>query len=145
MIENLVDSQQKFEDILLNVPTDKHSFAYAEDKWTLKELIQHIIDTERIFCYRALCFSRNDKTSLPGFDQDIFIEHGNANDRSYVALLDEMKAVRSATIHLFNSFSDEALKRVGVGSGNDMSVRAAGIIISGHQNHHVRIAEERYL
>lgn len=145
LIENLEISQRKFEEILSNVPSEKHSFAYAEGKWTLKELIQHIIDTERIFCYRALCFSRNDTTSLPGFDQDIFIEYGNANDRPYSALLEEMKAVRAATIHLFQSFSDEALKRVGVGSGNNMSVRAAGIIISGHQNHHVSIAQERYL
>jgi hypothetical protein len=130
---------------LRNVPLEKHSFAYAVGKWTLKELIQHIIDTERIFCYRALCFSRNDKTSLPGFDQDLFIEAGNANERSYEALLDETAAVRTATISLFKSFSDEALERVGVGSGNSMSVRAAGLIISGHQNHHVQIAEERYL
>lgn len=145
MIENLIDSQQKFEDVLRDVPVEKHSFLYAEGKWTLKELIQHIIDTERIFCYRALCFSRNDTTSLPGFDQDLFIEEGNTNERTYEALLDEMAAVRASTIHLFKSFSDEALERVGVGSGNNMSVRAAGFIISGHQNHHVRIAEERYL
>ncbi|MDT7832158.1 DinB family protein [Flavobacteriaceae bacterium S356] len=145
MIENLIDSQQRFEDVLRNVPKEKHLFSYAEGKWTLKELIQHIIDTERIFCYRALCFSRNDATSLPGFDQDLFINEGNANERMYEALLDEMAVVRMATIHLFKSFSDEALERVGVGSGNNMSVRAAGIIISGHQNHHVQIAKERYL
>ncbi len=145
LVENLIDSQQNFEEALRDVPAEKHSFAYAEGKWTIKELIQHIIDTERIFCYRALCFSRNDKTSLPGFDQDLFIHEGNANDRAYEALLDEMVAVRSATIHLFKSFSNEALERMGVGSGNNMSVRAAGLIISGHQNHHVQIVKERYL
>lgn len=145
LTENLMDSQQKFEAVLQDAPKEKHAYAYAEGKWTLKELIQHIIDTERIFCYRALCFSRNDTTSLPGFDQDLFIEQGNANERTYNDLLDEMKSVRLATIHLFKSFSDEAIKRVGVGSGNNMSVRAAGLIIAGHQNHHVQIAKERYL
>jgi uncharacterized damage-inducible protein DinB len=145
IIENLEESQQNFENALKNVPNEKQNYAYAEGKWTLKELIQHIIDTERIFCYRALCFSRNDQTSLPGFDQDLFIDHGNANERAYDDLIQEMNIVRQGTIQLFKSFSEEALKRVGVGSGNNMSVRAAGYIIAGHQNHHVRIAEERYL
>ncbi|MFY0604082.1 MAG: DinB family protein [Flavobacteriaceae bacterium] len=145
IVENLEESQQHFENVLKNVSKEKQNYAYAEGKWTLKELIQHIIDTERIFCYRALCFSRNDTTSLPGFDQDLFIDHGNANERLYNDIIEEMSIVRQGTILLFKSFSEEVLKRVGVGSGNNMSVRAAGYIISGHQNHHVKIAQERYL
>ena len=89
-------------------------FSYAEGKWKMKELIQHIIDTERVFSYRALCFARNDNTSLPGFDQDVFVENDNANDRNYYDLLNEIEVLRKSSIQLFKSFSDEAFLRVGV-------------------------------
>lgn len=145
ILENLEDSQNKFEEILRNLPKEKGNFSYAEGKWTLKELIQHIIDTERIFCYRALCFARNDKTDLPGFDQDIFVNNDNANERDYYDLLDEMKTLRTSTIHLFKSFSDDALLRIGVASGNEISVRALGYLFSGHQIHHLNVVKERYL
>ena len=111
----------------------------------MKELIQHIIDTERVFSYRALCFARNDNTSLPGFDQDVFVENDNANDRNYYDLLNEMEVLRKSSIQLFKSFSDEALLRVGVASNNKMSVRALGYLFSGHQMHHLNIIKERYL
>jgi uncharacterized damage-inducible protein DinB len=114
IIENLVASQKVFDDVLRNLPVEKHNFSYAEGKWTMKELIQHIIDTERVFSYRALCFARNDNTSLPGFDQDVFVENDNANDRNYYDLLNEMEVLRKSSIQLFKSFSDEALLRVGV-------------------------------
>ena len=114
IIENLVASQKVFDDVLRNLPVEKHNFSYAEGKWTIKELIQHIIDTERVFSYRALCFARNDNTSLPGFDQDVFVENDNANDRNYYDLLNEMEVLRKSSIQLFKSFSDEALLRVGV-------------------------------
>ena len=86
IIENLEDSQKEFKFLLRNLPEEKHLFTYEEGKWTMKELIQHIIDTERVFCYRAMCFARNDKTSLPGFDQDIFVDNGNANQLDYFDL-----------------------------------------------------------
>jgi hypothetical protein len=145
IIQNLEASQKYFEELLSNIPKEKQGFAYAEGKWTLKELIQHIIDTERIFCYRALCFARNDKTDLPGFDQDIFVNNDNANERDYYDLLDEMKTLRTSTIHLFKSFSDDALLRIGIASGNKMSVRALGYLFSGHQMHHLNVVKERYL
>lgn len=145
ILQNMQDSQIEFENILRNLPKDKHEFAYAEGKWTMKQLIQHIIDTERIFCYRALCFARNDTTSLPGFDQDIFVDNGNANQLNYTDLLDEMETLRKSTIQLYKSFSDEALLRIGVASGNKMSVRALGYLFSGHQMHHLNIVKERYL
>jgi hypothetical protein len=145
IIEYLVASQKEFESLLRNLPKEKHEFSYSEGKWTMKELIQHIIDTERVFCHRALCFARNDKTSLPGFDQDIFVDYANSNARNYYDLLDEMAIVREGSILLFKSFSKEALLRIGIGSGNEMSVRALGYLFSGHQIHHLNIVKERYL
>ena len=145
IIENLKDSQTKFEELFRQLSVDKQDFAYAEGKWTTKELIQHIIDTERVFCYRALCFARNDKTSLPGFDQDLFVSNDNANDRNFIGLLDEMQTLRNSTIQLYKSFTEEALQRIGNASGNDMSVRALGYLFSGHQLHHLKVYKERYL
>ena len=145
IIENLETAQKEFDNLLRNLPEKKHDFAYAEEKWTMKELIQHIIDTERVFCYRALCFARNDKTDLPGFDQDIFVDNDNANDRDYFDLLAEMQTLRTSTIQLYKSFSDEALLRIGIASGNEISVRALGFLFSGHQIHHLNIVRERYL
>jgi uncharacterized damage-inducible protein DinB len=145
IIDNLELSQNVFNRTFDNLSVDKQNYAYAEGKWTVKELIQHIIDTERIFCYRALCFARKDKTSLPGFDQDVFVDNGNANQLNYKDLLDEMKTLRKSTIQLYKSFSEEALLRMGIGSGNKMSVRALGYLFSGHQLHHLNIVKERYL
>ncbi|WP_339881562.1 DinB family protein [Polaribacter vadi] len=145
IIENMQNSQIEFDTILRNLPKEKHTFSYAEGKCTLKELIQHSIDTERVFCYRALCFARNDKTSLPGFDQDIFVDNGNANQLEFSDLLDEMSTLRKSTIQLYKSFSEEALLRIGVASGNKISVRALGYLFSGHQIHHLNIVKERYL
>ncbi|MDA9234572.1 DinB family protein [Polaribacter sp.] len=145
IIENLQHSQQEFDSVLRNLPEEKHNFSYAAGKWTLKELIQHIIDTERIFCYRALCFARNDKTALPGFDQDLFVDYGNANQLNYFDLLDEMATLRKSSIQLFQSFTEEAMLHIGVASENEMSVRALGGLFSGHQMHHLNVVKERYL
>jgi uncharacterized damage-inducible protein DinB len=145
IIESLESAQDEFESVLRNLPDKKHSFSYATGKWTLKELIQHVIDTERVFCYRALSFARNDQTALPGFDQDVFVDNDTANERDYYDLLDEMKVLRKSSTQLFKSFSKEALLRIGVASNNKMSVRALGYLFSGHQIHHINIVKERYL
>jgi uncharacterized damage-inducible protein DinB len=145
MIQNLESAQDEFERVLRNLPESKHCYSYASGKWTLKELIQHIIDTERVFCYRALSFARNDQTPLPGFDQDVFVDNDTANERDYYDLLDEMKVLRKSSIQLFRSFSKEALLRIGLASNNKMSVRALGYLFSGHQIHHINIVKERYL
>lgn len=145
ILENLKDSQKDFEATLSNLDASKHNFAYSEGKWTLKELVQHTIDTERIFTYRALCFARNDKTDLPGFDQDIFTQNDNSNERKFEDLLNEMKVVRESSIALFKSFSNEVLERIGSASNNNISVRALGYLFSGHQIHHLNIVKERYL
>ena len=145
IIENLESSQIAFEKVFRNLPEEKHVFSYALGKWTIKELIQHIIDTERIFSFRALSFARNDQTAMPGFDHDAFVANDNANERDYYDLLDEMKVLRTSTIQLFKSFSEEALLRMGVASNNKISVRALGYLFSGRQIHHLNIVKERYL
>ena len=145
IIESLESAQDEFDSVLRNLPDKKHSFSYATGKWTLKELIQHVIDTERVFCYRALSFARNDQTALPGFDQDVFVDNDTANERDYYDLLDEMKVLRKSSIQLFKSFSKEALLRTGVASEEEISVRALGYLFSGHQIHHLNVVKERYL
>lgn len=145
IVENLESSQNEFDTLLTDLPKNKQEFSYEEGKWSVKEVVQHIIDTERIFNYRALCFARNDKTNLPGFDQDIFVNNDNANDRDFAEMLEEMQTLRKSTIQLYKSFSKEALLRIGVASENKMSVRALGYLFSGHQKHHVNILKERYL
>jgi len=145
LIEELKRGKSAFLSLFEEIPEEKLNYAYAEGKWSLAEVLIHMIDTERIFQYRALCIARNDKTLLPGFDQDAYVPYSNAANRSINSLIAEYTAVRDSTISLFNSFDDEAIKRVGTASGSKMSVRALGFIISGHQAHHVQILRERYL
>ncbi|WP_158979206.1 DinB family protein [Cellulophaga sp. L1A9] len=143
--EELIEGLAKFEKFAAEIPEEKLNYAYAEGKWTVAEALVHIIDTERVFQYRALCFSRNDKASFPGFEQDDYILNANAGNRSKKSLLEEFTAVRKSSIALFNSFSETDLQKRGVASGSSMSVGAVGFILSGHLNHHKRILEERYL
>ncbi len=128
-----------------NIPLDKFDYSYAEGKWTIKEIIQHIIDTERIFQYRALRISRNDKTPLSGFDENNYVDNSSGNLRTIQDLLTEMAVVRQSTLSLYKSFSTEQLLKTGTASNNQISVRAIGFIIIGHQKHHQKIFEERYL
>ena len=103
------------------------------------------MDAERICADRALRFARNDKTDLPGFEENDYVDEANANSRTIMDLLTELSAVRHATLLLFKSFNEDKLIRIGTANNNQMSVRALGFIIIGHQNHHQRIFEERYL
>jgi uncharacterized damage-inducible protein DinB len=145
LIEELEISLHEFIRFVQNIPMDKFDYRYAEGKWTIKEIIQHIIDTERIFSYRALRISRNDKTPLSGFDENEYVSNSNGNARSLQDLLTEMAVVRQSILSLFKSFSSEQLLRIGTASNNQISVRAIGFIIIGHQKHHQKIFEERYL
>jgi len=120
-------------------------YRYAPKKWSIKEVLVHIIDDERIYAYRALSFARNDLTELPGFEQEDYIEHADCEQRSITNILDEYKAVRAATITMFNGFSDTALLRIGTANGNRTSVRALGYHILGHELHHIRIIKNKYL
>jgi hypothetical protein len=130
LTEELEVSVHNFIRFVQEIPMDKYDYRYAEGKWTIKDIIQHLIDTERIFSYRALRFARNDKTELPGYDENLY---------AAVAL------VRQSTIMLYKSFTDEDLLKRGIASQNIASVRALGFIIIGHQNHHIKVFKERYL
>ncbi len=145
LLEELEISVHRLIRFVQEIPMDKFDYRYAEGKWTIKDILQHLIDCERIFAYRALRFSRGDKTELPGFDENEYALAADGNQRSIKDLLTELAIVRQATLALFKNFDDKTLKRSGIASNNRMSVRAAGFIIIGHQNHHQRIFEERYL
>ena len=145
IIENLRNTLTVTLATLSKLPENKQEYRYADGKWTIKELIQHLIDTERVFAYRALRFARNDATELSGFEQDDYIEVFDANTRDFDELLEELELTRKSTILLFKSFGEKELIRIGIASGSDMSVRALGYVISGHLVHHFNIMKERYL
>lgn len=132
-------------DFLSGIPEDNWMFSYAPGKWTIKEVAQHLIDTERILCYRALCFARGEGASLPGFDEAAYAAASRANERSKAVLLDELKAVQTATSYLFESFDEEQLEREGIANDTPNYVRAVGFMIVGHVLHHIQILKERYL
>jgi uncharacterized damage-inducible protein DinB len=145
LVEELEISVHRFIKFVQNIPLDKFDYRYAEGKWTIKDIIQHLIDAERIFGYRALRFARNDKTPLSSFDENDYVDDANANRRSIQDLLTELAVVRQATLSLYKSFSQDELVRIGIASNKPMSVRAIGFTIIGHQNHHQTVFEERYL
>ena len=121
------------------------NYKYQEDKWSIKNVLVHIIDDERIYCYRALAFARNDKTNFPGFEQDDYAMFADTDQRDIDNILAEYEAVRAATIALFEGFSETALKRIGTANGNNTSVRALGYHILGHELHHIEIIKKYYL
>ena len=145
LIEELEISLHDFIKFVQNIPMDKFDYRYAEGKWTIKDIIQHIMDTERILAYRALRFSRNDKTILPGFEEDDYSKNTDSNNRSIQDLLTEFSALRHSNLLFFKNLSDEQLKRIGTASNNQLSVRALGFVIIGHQKHHQKVFQERYL
>jgi uncharacterized damage-inducible protein DinB len=145
LIEELEICLHDFIKFVQNIPMGKFEYAYSEGKWTIKEIIQHIIDTERILSYRALRFSRKDNTPLAGFNENDYVAFSNAKDRNLQDLLSELSSVRQATLALYKSFSQEQLKGVGTASGQEISLRALGFVIIGHQKHHQKVFQERYL
>ena len=145
ILEHLQENVIATSDFIRALPEDKLTYRYAEGKWTIKEILAHLIDDERIYAYRALRFARGDQTELPGFEQDDYAPESRANERSIEDLLREFATVRSATISLFESFDSSVLTRMGVASGNVMSVRAAVYHIAGHELRHMKIIREHYL
>jgi hypothetical protein len=145
VLEALEKNTDRIKKLLKEIPKKKIDFAYAHDKWTIKEMLQHMIDAERVFAYRALRFARKDATPLPGFEQNDWAASAPARERKWSELLEEFKAVRKSTELLFRSFDQEQLLQKGIASGQEVNVIALGFIISGHVEHHINIIKERYL
>ena len=145
IITALTASLPKTMVFLADIPLDKWGFAYAEGKWTIKELMIHILDAERIFINRALRIARNDKTALPGFDQDEYAPFTNANNRTVESIIEEYESVRKASLTLFQHFTNEMWQRKGIASDNTVTPLAIAYIILGHETHHFGVIQERYL
>ena len=133
------------QEFLSSITEEKSAYAYAEGKWSIKELLQHVIDTERIFSYRALCFARGEKTNLPGFEENEYAANSHANNRTWISLIQEFVAVRKATELLFESFSEDVVNNAGLSNNNPNTVASLGFITVGHYYHHKKILMERYL
>lgn len=145
-IVSVLDKQQtELERVFQTITEEKAHYAYGPDKWTVKELIGHMTDGERIFAYRALRISRNDQTPIEGFEQDGYIENSNFNNVSFSDLTAELLHARKANLIMLKSLSDEAWLRTGTASENPVSVRALAYIMAGHIRHHLKILNERYL
>ncbi|MBL4709414.1 MAG: DinB family protein [Flavobacteriales bacterium] len=130
---------------LAMVSEDKAGEAYAEGKWSIKEVLQHMIDTERIFAFRALAFARGEKNEILGYDHNTYAENSKANLRSLKSLLEELNNLRGVTIDLFRSFTSDMLQKEGNANGQNMSVEQIQYIIIGHELHHLRVIEQKYL
>lgn len=138
-------SENRTVGIYSNLTEEQSKFAYAEGKWTLKELLLHLSDTERVFQYRILAFARGDKNNLPGFDENEYASQSFANERSLESLLEEYKLVRKSSQILLETMKPSSLQNIGMANGNEISVETIGKLIIGHNYHHLNIIEERYL
>jgi hypothetical protein len=145
VLTELEQQIESFSALLRSIPAEKASFAYAEGKWTIKELAGHVIDTERIMAYRALRIGRNDATPLPGFEENDYVANAHFADRSLENLADEFAALRKANMYLIRSLNDIEIDRSGISNDKPISVRALIFIMAGHVNHHVAILKQRYL
>jgi uncharacterized damage-inducible protein DinB len=145
VLEALKDSAEQTQRLLSSVPEEKGEYRYQPGKWSIKEMLCHVIDAERIFAYRALRFSRNDKTPLSGFEENDYAPEANAHSRTIKQIAEEMARLRATSIDLYKSFTPEMLTRKGAANKNEVSVINIGYIIAGHEAHHRRILLERYL
>ena len=145
LIDTLMDQFDEAALMLGPLTDAEASRPYAPGKWTIKEVIGHVIDSERIFTYRALRIARGDQTPLAGYDQDVFVKAAGFNRHTLAGLLGELHLARRSTTGLFRGLSADELARTGVANDNPVSVRAIAWIIAGHERHHVKIVRERYL
>ena len=145
IIDTLAAQPAALQDLIAAMPEDKGTFAYAEGKWSIKELLGHLIDGERMFAYRLFRISRGDKTPIEGFEQDGYIENAHSNTRSFAELLEEFALLRRANMIFFNNLTDDGWARVGTANNVKVSVRALVYIMAGHIEHHLNILKERYL
>lgn len=145
LLAALAHANTRLHGVLDILPEARGEYRYADGKWSVKEVVQHMIDAERIFGYRALRFARMDATPLPGFEENDYVPAADVARRTMKQLVHEHDVVRAASVELFKSFSMEMLLRTGTANGNRMSVRALGWTIAGHAMHHLDVIEERYL
>lgn len=144
VIQMLIKQGQKVFPLIQRLSPSQAGYRYAEGKWSVKEVIGHMIDNERVMAYRALCIARGERQSLPGYDQDDYVEHAGFDDRSLESLSAEYDAQRNANVSLFNSFTDEQTRRTGTANDVTLSVRAVVHIIAGHERHHLNLLREKY-
>lgn len=140
-LENQIVEIQEF---ISRIPSEKEDYRYAEGKWTVKEVLGHICDVERIFGYRALCIARGESASLPGFDDNDYVVEANFGQRSMYDLAHEFSLVRESNIALFKGFSSEILDRMGTANNQKMSVRALMFFVAGHEKHHISVLKSKY-
>jgi uncharacterized damage-inducible protein DinB len=145
IISFLKKQHDDFLHLIQSIPEEKTMYAYAPGKWTVKELLCHVIDAERIFAYRALTFARKDPNKLPGFEEDDYAKNSFANERTMQSLAEEFSHLRLSNMVMFSSFSNEILKQKGIANNNEVSVNAIQYIMAGHVLHHTAILNERYL
>lgn len=145
VLEHLASGFEEVRSLVRSLPADRLTHRYAPGKWSLKEILVHIVDDERIYCYRALRFARGDHTELPGFDQDSYAALSEADHRDLSSILEEYEAVRRSTVAFFAALPEPVLTRAGTADGNPMSVRAIAYHIAGHERHHLGVIRERYL
>ena len=144
-LEQLRQQGAEVKALLADLTNEQALFRYAAGKWSIKESLVHLMDSERIFAYRALRIGRGDQTPLPGFEQDDYVPNSGADTRPLANILHEYDTVRAATLSLFDSFTPETYERTGIASGGPLSIRALAHIIPGHEAHHLRLFRERYL
>jgi hypothetical protein len=142
LVQNFSNSLQEF---YTSIPIDKENFSYAPGKWTPKEILQHVIDTERIMVYRMLTFARSDNKNLPGFDEEWYAKRANANSRTLKSLQDEWVALRASTNHFLISLTEEMLSLSGTANNYKVTVNAMGFMLFGHLLHHKKVLQEKYL
>jgi uncharacterized damage-inducible protein DinB len=151
ILQEMHDNFLKLKELIYSLPEDKLLYRYAENKWTIKEILVHNIDDERIFAYRALRYGRNDNTALHGFEENDYAKYSYANDRSLDSIFEEYESVRNATLTLFQNLPDDAFMRSGGGIDDDgniiniRTVRALAYHIAGHELRHIKTIKERYL
>lgn len=145
VMDALLKSSALTLELVRSIPETQGEYRYAAGKWSIKELINHMMDAERIMSYRALRFARNDKTALQGFEENDYAPEANAHGRTLVSLSHEMERLRATTIDLFSSFTPAMLDRMGTANNNSFSVLTMGYIIAGHESHHRKVLQERYL
>ena len=144
ILQQLETLQQSTLSLFVSIKPDKANYAYAEGKWTIKQVLGHMADTERIFAYRALAFSR-EAVELPGFDQDIYMAKATFNSRLLEDIANEYKTVRESSLYLLRSLTDDQYLQKGIASGSPVSVRGLTYMMAGHELHHLMILKERYL